>query len=609
MTIAPLRATLAQLVALASQRMQAGDMAGAEQVLAPLFSGGTSREPLALNVAGLIRLNQARFDEAVALFSQARALAPREPILPFNLGRALSALGRPTEAAESFRAALKLKPDFADAFFELGTLLHQQRQLDEAAKTLRQLLRVMPAHAPAKLALGAVLLDAGYPEEAETPLQRGVREAQDPRLKARLHGQLGLALRRQRKDDEALAQYDSALALDPNMPELALHRAESLQNLQRHDEALAVFKAALAREPRNVGLHHHYNDLLYRLGRKDDYLKSYDRAPDSQALQMDKAFFLSHEKRGAESLEIYQRLLGRDPNDSAAAIGAANALTMTKRYSEASAAFDALLARHGGDADLYSCAAEPAILGGDPKRALALCEQGLRLSPHDQGCLASLSVSYRMMDDVRDETLNGYDTLIRSFDLEPPPGFCDMESFNAELNASLDRLHPETREFVNQSLRGGTQTPDHLFGTGQVLVEKLQLRIDEAVARYIAEMKDDDTHPFLSRRARQFRYTGSWSSRLRDCGFHVNHIHPEGWISSCYYIAAPNAVKDEARRQGWIKFGESSFDVALKNPIRRAVQPAPGRLVLFPSYMWHGTVPFHDTAARTTIAFDAVPSR
>jgi hypothetical protein len=32
-----------------------------------------------------------------------------------------------------------------------------------------------------------------------------------------------------------------------------------------------------------------------------------------------------------------------------------------------------------------------------------------------------------------------------------------------------------------------------------------------------------------------------------------------------------------------------------------------GRLVLFPSYMWHGTVPFLSPTARTTIAFDAIP--
>ena len=212
------------------------------------------------------------------------------------------------------------------------------------------------------------------------------------------------------------------------------------------------------------------------------------------------------------------------------------------------------------------------------------------------------------MDDGRDEAINGYDTLVRSFDLEPPQGFSSMESFNAELNASLDRLHPKSREFIDQSLRGGTQTPGHLFPAGLPLVTLLKQRIDEAVARYIAELGEDTVHPLLSRRGRNFRYAGSWSSRLADSGYHFNHIHPDGWISSCYYVSLPDAVKDETAMQGWIKFGEPAVDVVLKNPVRRTIQPVAGRLVLFPSYMWHGTVPFHDRQARTTIAFDVVPT-
>ena len=108
------------------------------------------------------------------------------------------------------------------------------------------------------------------------------------------------------------------------------------------------------------------------------------------------------------------------------------------------------------------------------------------------------------MGDERDETLSGYDSLIRSFELEPPDGFSSMDDFNAELNGWLDRVHPDTREYLDQSLRGGTQTPDQLFGKGHVLVEKIRARIDEAVARYIAEMREDDRHPFLSRRAKGF---------------------------------------------------------------------------------------------------------
>jgi hypothetical protein len=212
-----------------------------------------------------------------------------------------------------------------------------------------------------------------------------------------------------------------------------------------------------------------------------------------------------------------------------------------------------------------------------------------------------------MLEDERDEELNGYDTLVRIFELEPPQGFSGMDDFNAGLDAELNRLHPQNREFLGQSLRGGTQTPDDLFGMQLPLVQKLKQRIDEAVCRYIAGLRDNPAHPFLSRRRENFRYAGAWSSRLRDRGFHVNHIHPMGWISSCYYVAVPPAVGDTATREGWIKFGEPQLELPLKNPIRRAIQPAPGRLVLFPSYLWHGTIPFRDAAARTTIAFDVVP--
>src|SRR5262249_21955850 len=121
-------------------------------------------------------------------------------------------------------------------------------------------------------------------------------------------------------------------------------------------------------------------------------------------------------------------------------------------------------------------------------------------------------------------------------------------------------------------------------------------------------MPQDADHPLSGRRRSGFGFAGSWSSRLHDCGFHANHVHPQGWISSCYYVTVPDAVLDRSAMQGWIKFGEPSFKTAMPGALRRAIQPVPGRLVLFPSYMWHGTIPFHATTARTTIAFDAVPA-
>jgi hypothetical protein len=147
-----------------------------------------------------------------------------------------------------------------------------------------------------------------------------------------------------------------------------------------------------------------------------------------------------------------------------------------------------------------------------------------------------------------------------------------------------------------------------MFYNGHDLVDRLLPRITQAVQRYIAEMPDDPSHPLSARRRRGFRYAGSWSSQLSSDGFHVNHIHQKGWISSCYYVTVPQAASDTASQAGWLKFGEPPEEFGTAFAPCRTVQPLPGRLVLFPSYMWHGTIAFRDPQKRLTIAFDAIPA-
>jgi tetratricopeptide (TPR) repeat protein len=519
-------------------------------------------------------------------------------------GLALARAGQDDKAIDAFHEVIRLKRDFVDAWYELASALHRQGQWDASVDAFHTLLRLIPGHVPAKLGLGAALIDARRPVDAEVPLRRALSEPAPPPLKAALYTNLALALRRQRRDEEALTNYDQARVLNPSLQDLPIHRAEALQNLNRHDEALAEYQEALSRDPQDARLHRHYNALLYRLGRMDEFLKSYDRAPRTPDLQRSKALFLRQTNRSAEAHELYRDLLTRDPADVACMTGAAHALVAMGRLDEAARDLDNGLLKVKPVAPVLRLAAEVSILRGDPDRALGLCRQALKSSPFDQACLAMLGVCLRLMDSEQDELLNGYNSLVGIFDLPPPQGYSSIEDFNAELGAYLMRLHPRTREHIDQSLRYGTQTPDHIFGAGHVLVDKLEAQIRKAIAGYVGALREDRGHPFLSRRSRQFRYAGSWSSHLTDCGFHTNHVHPAGWISSCYYVAIPDSAADAQARQGWLKLGEPGFAAGIAP--RRTVQPVPGRLVLFPSYMWHGTIPFRGVS-RLTLAFDAVP--
>jgi tetratricopeptide (TPR) repeat protein len=593
-----------QALALASQLLRAGNAEAADRVLAPHLKR-LAADPRLLHLSGLVRMHQQRFEEAADSFARARIADPREAVLAFSHGTALRWLERHVEAIDAFKEATRLKPGYAEAYYEAGTTLQQLGEVEDAEKVFRQWLTALPDNARAKLALADVLLVLRRPPEAEALLREALLQPVPQQMRGILHKTLGLALHRQSKDQEALENYEKSASLNPE-PMTDAIRAEILQRLKRYEEAAVLSSSLVARDPGNPQWHKFHNDLMYRLGR-DDYLKSYDRAPKTAELLLSKAYFLSHQKRGEEAYQAYSEALALEPHNKIAAVGLGNTLNIMKQHAEAQKVLDSLLAQHSDEPNLLTCAAEAAISAGDPQKAAVLCERSVAVAPYDQVALAILGTAWRMLGDERDETLNGYESLIKIYDLDPPEGFSDMESFNAELNAWLDRAHPTTREYLEQSLRNGTQTPDKLFGAGHDLVERLQLRIHDAIARYIADMKPDDKHPLLSRRTRSFDYTGSWSSRLRDCGFHTNHVHPEGWISSCYYVALPPAVEDTETRQGWIKFGEPALDVTLKDPIRRAIQPRSGRLVLFPSYMWHGTVPFHDAHPRTTIAFDVIP--
>ena len=130
--------------------------------------------------------------------------------------------------------------------------------------------------------------------------------------------------------------------------------------------------------------------------------------------------------------------------------------------------------------------------------------------------------------------------------------------------------------------------------------------IDGPIRRHMAAHSALDRDPVRSRNTGDYRFNGVWSVRLRPDGYHSNHLHPQGWLSSACYIALPSAV--ERGREGWLKFGEPGVPTKPVLTPEYFIKPEPGLLALFPSYMWHGTVPFGGDEPRLTIAFDIVPA-
>jgi hypothetical protein len=194
-------------------------------------------------------------------------------------------------------------------------------------------------------------------------------------------------------------------------------------------------------------------------------------------------------------------------------------------------------------------------------------------------------------------------------EVPPPSGYADTAAFFEALGEVLTSLHRTRAHPIEQTLRGGTQTNGFLFRLKHPLLRELEAQIRLAVCGTLSAFPTEPQHPFWGRRPRGdgVRFSGAWSVRLTSAGYHTNHMHPEGWMSSALYVALPDEVRGATDQSGCIQFGVPLLDKDLALPPRRVLKPEVGTLVLFPSYMWHGTIPFHSQQPRLTVAFDLLP--
>ncbi|MCE9522215.1 MAG: tetratricopeptide repeat protein, partial [Alphaproteobacteria bacterium] len=421
----------------------------------------------------------------------------------------------------------------------------------------------------------------------------------------------GLTLSGLERHQDAVETLIQAAALRPSSYEAALALAHNLDAGARHDEALDAYWRAMELQPLLVATHDELNRLAWMADRSDLFLKSYayvrERHGDDPALLFSEAQIRLQrsDPKGAEPLLRRALVIEPERGDANALLG--RLLARRGRYAES---FDAFATAVRADPLMLAYRNEfgyALLQGKDPKHALEQFEAAQRAQPLDQLALGGVCLAYRALGDSRYHDLVKIDAFVRAYPLRLPSGFADAEAFNAVLAEELATLHTMTSEPLEQTLRGGTQTPGLLFTRKSKLIEQVRELISEAVGDYVRAMPAHASHPLLSRKQEQFSFTHSWSCKLRSSGFHTNHVHPMGWISSAYYVSLPDALEDAAKRQGWLKFGESHLEMGEDDRPEHFVKPAVGHLVLFPSYFWHGTVPFESSADRLTVAFDVVP--
>jgi len=489
--------------------------------------------------------------------------------------------GKPQVAERFYRAILKSEPQLpatehnkivlAEAYTNLGVALQQMGNLESAIEHYRKAIAIRPDYIQVYYTLGLALRNSGDLKASIDCYRQAVERM--PNDVDALNN-LGAALQHSGELNAAIESYQKALEIDPGCVEVLNNMGIALQANLDLGAAIDAYRQAISINPAYANAH---SNLGHALRDKGD-LES--------------------------SIECYKAALNINPKSAQAHNNMGNALREAENYREALEHFDFITAIEANPAN-------PQFWFNARSQALECLYHLERYSELEQR-LKTLADSGDT--NLRIAAVSAFVSHQLKFD-DPYP-FCrkpldflhvgnlsehvsDVESFVDDLALEASREN-QVWEPMHGVTKIGYQTSPTIFGAG-ANCEALQKILRNEIAAYHAKFGAEDC-TYMNRWPEKYALRG-WLARLVKKGYQTPHNHPSGWLSGVVYLKTIDSGESD---EGAIELGLHGHELPVLDADypRKTHQPKRGDIVLFPSSLFHRTIPFSADTERCVIAFD-----
>ena len=536
------------------------------------------------------------FEEAIASYRKAIEINPAYAIAYNNLGNTLQLLGKLAEAEESYLRALKLEENFPEALINLGNTQRAMGKFDEAERSYRQAIANNSNLFQAHCNLGVTLLDIGRTESSIECFEKAINL--EPNI-AQVHNNLSIALMRLGQDSEAAIVCRKALSLDPDSAVAHNNLGTILQKTSRLEEAQVSFLEAIRLRPTYA---EPYNNLgnNFRKQCKPEAAEKYYRTAISLNANFADAYcnlaiVFNEQEKYVDAEKGFLRALALKPNYGDAYYNLGNTLKAVKRYDEAITKYNKV-----SNPAATSLVLECLYIAG---RYDDFFERLNMVSNLNRANIRVAAISAFVSNQVHKKDIYPFcPDPIRFLKIAHLSNFIDeWESLvsNILVEATSYELTWESR-----TTKFGYQSVGNLFDKSRPHAASLEQVINLAIASYLEEF-GSETNVFIKEWPKKTRIM-AWFNKLMKKGYQKSHIHPSSWLSGVVYLETIDSLSGD---EGAIELGLHGYDLPIldaKYP-RITHSPKRGDLILFPSSLFHRTLPFTTEQSRCVIAFDLAP--
>ncbi|WP_298399960.1 putative 2OG-Fe(II) oxygenase [Sphingobium sp.] len=535
------------------------------------------------------------------LYRDATRQDPRNAALFNSAGNFLFSLGDHIGALAYFDQALWLAPRDMESLLNRALTLSRLDRSHDALVGLVEQETALRTHARYWAVRASIEREAGLNGAASLSYDKCL--AIDPAHQRARNGRTRIAL--ERGEAGTVQRFEQILTSQQGDAYTWLGYAQALDRDGQSDRALEIGLALNRQAPGWIDALQFVAELYWARGDTESFSRPYAEAahqcPDDKGLILAWCEALAGVDRHAEAANIAGDAATRLKDAQDLRLAEAVYAGVAGDDDRADRLFAHLLPQ---DASRWLHEARHRLRQNAPDHADRLLTQVLTQQPDSVPAWALRDIAWRLMDDPRSIWLHGQEGLVQFRSTDLP------DHAIAQIVDLLHRLHDEGSNPLGQSIRAGTQTRGALFDRIEPHIALLREHVERALQDYRAALPPlDPGHPLLRHRDSNWTVSGSWSIRAQCGGYHNEHIHQQGVISSAFYLMLPPIIGDDViDMPGALELGRSPRDLRLDLPPLQVVEPIVGHCALFPSTLYHGTRPFAQ-GERIVVAFDVALQR